>query len=471
MKNKLKHKQNDAIHFETRSDQKYLTGDTNVSHEEHTDIMSTPPKRSVRFTESASEEPPQKRSRIMENHGSKERAPGPSVLRPSSHKVPKSNHGRFNEDELDDIDDWNEEEDGDFEARSSGARLPSQSELIEAKRKRREQRSAVFDDNDHPDEAETSLAKEGIKIEPFNMREEETDGTGYFDGDTYVFRKNVPAEDGEADAWADTLMQDGSGNGEDQPKISIARNRATRKETESSSTQEDLDDLTKEQLYKRIVPLMGDSMESIMEAIRRFGKLAKTKTNPKNRRNQSKTKQQETKDNNNNTNVAKSHLDELTGAASALLLKGEVDIYDRTRQDILRMFPSLVEQIQGKSENVEKKATTTTSKPKWEYQGNEDSKLHGPYTTEQMIAWVRSGYFVGAQRVKIRTVSVQETANEEKVQPQLSTEDDLMADLMDDEDEEQEESRPAKKAKDEQSVIIVKGPWMWSNEIHYEKYL
>ena len=427
--------------------------------------MSTPHKRSVRFNESANDEPPPKRSRPAESLENSERAP--SVLRPSSHKVHKNNRDRLNEDELDDIDDWNEQEDGDLDGGTSDAHLPSQSQLIEAKRKRREQRNAMFDDDDHLDEAETSLAKDGVKIEPFNMREEETDGTGYFDGDTYVFRKNVPAEDGEADAWADTLMQDG--NGEDQPMISIASKITTSKETES--TQEDLDDLTNEQLYKRIVPLMGDSMESIMEAIRRYGKLAKTKTNSKNRRKQPKLKQEEAKVNDNGINVAKSHLDELTGAASALLLKGEVDIYDRTRQDILRMFPSLAEQLQGKNDNGEKKALPTTSKPKWEYQGNEDNKLHGPYTTEQMIAWVGSGYFVGAQRVKIRTISVQEQAEEEKVEPQLSTEDDLLADLMDDDDEEEEESRPAKKAKDSQSTIIVKGEWMWSNEVDYQKYL
>ena len=87
-----------------------------------------------------------------------------------------------------------------------------------------------------------------------------------------------------------------------------------------------------------------------------------------------------------------------------------------------------------------------------------------------MIAWVQSGYFIGAQRVKIRTISVEEQADEEKMDPQLSTEDDLMADLMDDDDEE-EESRPAKKVKNSQSAIIVKGQWMWSNEIDYQKYL
>lgn len=431
-------------------------------------VMSTPNKRSVRFTESASGGPPQKRSRPADGPESSDRGPGPSLLRPSSHKIKGKSKDRLNEDELDDIDDWNEQEDGDL---GDGNNLPSQSQLIEAKRKRREQRNSMFEDDDF-DEAETSLAREGVKIEPFNMRNEETDGTGYFDGDTYVFRKNTPAEDGEADAWADTLMQDGNDDGdEDRPKISIARNVATKRQNELSSTQEDLDDLTKEQLYKRLVPLMGDSMESVMEAIRRYGKLAKTKSKFKNRWKQQK---QDAKETNNESNVAKSHLDALTGAASALLLKGEVDIYDKTRQDMLRMFPSLSVQVKRTNANNDTKApppSTTISKPKWEYQGNEDNQLHGPYTTEQMISWVRSGYFVGAQRVKIRTISVQEQAEEEKVEPELSTEDDLMADLMDDDEEDEEESRPAKKAKDSKSTIIVKGEWMWSNEIDYQKYL
>lgn len=445
--------------------------------------MPPPNKRSVRFDESATDQPPQKRSRPVDSHeNSEEKIPTgsrPSVLRPSTHKV----KNRVNEDELDDIDDWNAREDGDLDGDDNGVGLPSQSQLIEAKRKRREQRGGMFDNNEHLDETETSLAKDGVKIEPFHMREEETDGSGYFDGGTYVFRKNVLTEDGEADAWADTLMQNGNGedddDNQDRPTISIARNRAAaRKETESSMTaQEDLDDLSKEQLYKRIVPLMGDARESIMAAIRRYGKLAKTKFNSKNRRNQQKLKQQETNDNDNNNtiNVAKAHLDDLTGAANALLLKGEVDIYDRTRQDILRMYPSLSEQMQGNNSSTAdtKTSSTTTSKPKWEYQGNEDNQLHGPYTTEQMIAWVQSGYFVAAQRVKIRTVSVQEQQadeEKEKVEPQLSTEEDLMADLMDDEEEE-EESRPVKKAKDSRSTITVKGQWMWSNEIDYQKYL
>eukprot|EP00536_Pseudo-nitzschia_multiseries_P018162 jgi/Psemu1/293366/fgenesh1_pg.2210_\ len=368
------------------------------------------------------------------------------VLRPSSHKATKHNNNsrRGNEDELDDIDDWNEREDGDTDD-INGSVLPSKSELIAAKRKRREQRGAsgVLSADNDIDEAERSLAREGVKIEPFHMREEETDGTGYFDGDTYVFRRNVPAEDGEADAWADTLMQDGENEGD--PAIGIARNSRGSSSSSSSLSisaafQEDMDVLSKEELYKRVVPLLGDARETVMQAIQR---------------------------------VAKSHLDDLTGAANALLLKGEVDVYDTTKQGIFRMFPSLSNQPGGDTVAAAAAITQTSPKAAWEYQGNEDHQLH-MVTTEQMIGWVRSGYFVGSQRVKIRTVTVvpETTQTTEKPNEQsLATQDDMLADLMDDDDDEEEESRPSKKAKESDTTTTIKGEWMWSDEVDYQKYL
>lgn len=413
--------------------------------------MSSSNKRSVRFTESSSgdhQPPPVKKSR-PENNNLKPA----SVLRPSSHEVKcnNSNNRKSNLDELDDIDDWNEHDDGDP---SNDGLVPSHSELIEAKRKRREQRSTQFDDDDHmdADDREKSLAGEGVTIEPFHMRDEETDGKGYFDGDTYVFRKNA---DGEADAWADTL--------EDGNEGSIATNiRRPPKATTTMTTQLDLDGFPKEELYKRILPLLGDSRETIMQAIGRYGRLANAKKHKK------KPPQQATTSETKSTTVAKSHLDHLTGAANALLLKGEVDIYDTTRLGIFRKFPSLSSTFLEKSSNNNGSAVpVTTSIANWEYQGNEDGQLH-MVTTKQMIGWIRSGYFVGAQRVKIRTVVVQE--QQEKPQP-LSTQDDMLADLMDDDDEEEEECRPSKKAKESGSSITVKGEWMWSDEVDYQKYL
>merc|ERR1719343_680814 len=189
-------------------------------------------------------------------------------------------------------------------------------------------------------------------------------------------------------------------------------------------------------------------MESIMDAIRRYGNFVTTKSNSKNRRKQ--PKQQQTDETSRRIKISKSNIDNLTGAANALLLKGEVDIYDKTKRDILRGFPSLMKQVYG---NVDTMTSLKTSNLKWEYQGNEDSQLHGPYTTEQIIAWVRSGYFVGTQRVKIRTICIQKHSVEEKVEPQPPTEDDLLADLMDNEDIDKA-SRPKKKRRDGWSTTV-----------------
>ena len=45
-----------------------------------------------------------------------------------------------------------------------------------------------------------------------------------------------------------------------------------------------------------------------------------------------------------------------------------------------------------------------------------------------------------------------------------------MDDDDDDDDKEEEESRPNKKAKNT-NCVTVKGEWMWSNEVDYQKYL
>mmetsp|Transcript_49059 Transcript_49059/g.52964 ORF Transcript_49059/g.52964 Transcript_49059/m.52964 type:complete len:140 (-) Transcript_49059:94-513(-) len=135
----------------------------------------------------------------------------------------------------------------------------------------------------------------------------------------------------------------------------------------------------------------------------------------------------------------------------------------RQKKGIFYMFPLEQQQNMGSVKNRD--AIT-----KWEYQGNEDNQLHGPFTAEQMLGWVQAGYFVGTQRVKIRTFRGEKTEERES----LSTQDDLLADLMDDDDDDDDEQQhnqpPNKKAKNGNSAPI-RGEWMWSNEVDYQKYL
>jgi hypothetical protein len=66
-----------------------------------------------------------------------------------------------------------------------------------------------------------------------------------------------------------------------------------------------------------------------------------------------------------------------------------------------------------------------------------------------MLAWIQAGYFIGEQAVQIRTIA--KAAAPES----MSTADDLLSDLM--EDDEQEDKQ-------------VKGEWTSSNDIDFSMY-
>jgi CD2 antigen cytoplasmic tail-binding protein 2 len=349
----------------------------------------------------------------------------------------KAKRFRQNEDELDDIDDW-KEEDGDNKELDSV--VPSERELLEAKRRRRRKRTEGIDEDDTNIDESTSLATEGVTIEPFSMRNEETDGTGYFDGDTYVWRKNDPND--EPDAWLDSLEDSTTGNSGGKlasQNSTAAREAPAVSKIKRKNEKESSENLTKEELYMKILPLISDK-ETITQAVRRYGQVAKQNKNGK--------KNSEISSSGEACKLAKTYLDELTGLASALLLKGEVNIYDTRRQNILKFIPLHHQQkplppTKGKQDPVDG----------WEYLGNQDGKIHGPYTTKQMFDWMASGYFLGPSKVKIRSI---------KKKP-LSTQDDLLADLMDDDGD---NSVSVSEKSDAE-----KGEWKLSDDINMADYM
>ncbi|CAJ1943196.1 unnamed protein product [Cylindrotheca closterium] len=332
----------------------------------------------------------------------------------------KSKRVRLNEEEIDDLDDWKKEEiDGEED-------IPSERELLEAKRKRRRERAAGVDaDGRTQIDDSTSLATDGIQIEPFHMRREESDGAGYFDGDTYIWRKNDPND--EPDAWLDSL-------GDERNAVPSSKSiLQPPKDTENTEDKpENLDGLTKEQLYLKVLPLINGT-ETVAQAVRRYGAVSKQSKLKSKKGDPSSTE---------DSKVAKSCLDDLTGAANALLLKGEVDIYDTRRQRIL--------QVLSKHATVMEFPNKQQAPTDWEYKGNQDGQIHGPYTTQQMMGWMQAGYFVGLQKVRIRTIRKKTN----------SPEDDLMADLMDDDEK-----------ADSQEDALEKGEWQWSDEINMKNYL
>lgn len=325
---------------------------------------------------------------------------------------------RPNEDK-DDGDDGQEQQESDLEQT-----IPSERQLLEAKRRRRRQRNSEVnaEGNTEIDES-TSLATDGIQIEPFHMKREESDGTGFFDGDTYVWRKHDPND--EPDAWLDSL--------DDTTKVASSTVMISKSviDAKGSDEAESRDKLTVKQLYKKLLPLMSGN-ETVAQAVRRYGRVSS----------QSKLKSQGGNQRSAEAhNASKSCLDDLTGSANALLLKGEVNIYDATRQWILENI-SVQEDVKVVPDKKETPAD-------WEYKGNQDGKIHGPYTTEQMMNWMQAGYFIGLQKVRIRTIR----------KKTISMEDDLMSDLMDDDE------------KLDANTDTEKGEWQWSDEVNMHSYL
>lgn len=342
-------------------------------------------------------------------------------------------HERPNEDELDDVDEWNDTEEQEDDAPS----VPTEHELLQAKQERRRKRQnggpelegdEVSKEGRTSIDNSTSLASEGIEIEPFHMHQESSDGTGYFDGDTYVFRK-VQEEDEEPDAWLESL----SSRNDESEREQRGHQPLTKPQPDFEKS--NMDDWPKESLYAKIIPLVSDT-ETVMQAIARYGHLLK-------RKHKTGANIGSNNANDESRKFAQSALNDLTGAANALLLKGNVDIYQKTRKELVCQLPPQLGRMK----------TATKQKALWEYMGNQDGAIHGPFTTEQMHGWIAQGYFVGPTAVQVRSVIEQPK--------ETSLKDDLLSDLMDDDDD---------TAATPSALERVRGDWMQSDQVVFTSY-
>ena len=281
--------------------------------------------------------------------------------------MPKPKSARFNleKNEQFDIpkrkkraeDDSDNNDDDDIEDLNDDV-IPSERQRLQAKRARRDRRVGLVDDDDdndndnHDDDRDRSLQAEGVAVEPFHMEQEKNDGTGFFDGDTYIFRKQQDRDAGEADAWLDGLQET------DAP--------SSRKDDEDDSSDEDTKQpaapqWSKEEWYAKVLPLLNQNnhQETIMQAVVRYGNLLKRQRPPKggkkNKKQSSTTSTEATTD--PAFQVAQTSLTKLTEAANALLKAGEVDIYQTTRQDILKLVGTT--------------STASSSDCYWEYKGQD----------------------------------------------------------------------------------------------------
>ena len=100
---------------------------------------------------------------------------------------------------------------------------------------------------------------------------------------------------------------------------------------------------------------------------------------------------------------APSDIDHITHLASTLMSLGDVDIYSKTYEELVRSI--------RRAGNVPEDWQPPSADVKYEYKWDvpnasaQDGQVFGPYSEEEMKSWHKAAYFgVAAEKIKIRVV-------------------------------------------------------------------
>ena len=168
--------------------------------------------------------------------------------------------------------------------------------------------------------------------------------------------------------------------------------------------------------------------------------------------------------------MAQDSFNTITEAANALLLKGKIDIYDAKSTDIEaivkeKLPPETADTKIPTNNNGSSNPKTAIRTVQWEYQGNQDGKVHGPFSTEEMLGWANAGYFVGAMAVQVRTITHPPPTSSTD---STSIKEDLLSDLLDDDDDDENGNTNVQTSK---QPILQRGEWIISDKVDFHKYL
>ena len=328
-------------------------------------------------------------------------------------------------------------------------------------------------------------------VEPFNLKAEREGGEGYFDGDSYVFRKledGGRALDEEPDAWLDGLGgrdADGGGKsafGADGAEAGFAR--LSRAGTTSSSAKSkqpklDLDDVPTEVLCGRTAALLAGDKETVAGALKRYGDvISRDRQRLKKNRKKEDGRSNAGEEDEEGVAAARKALSDLTDLADAMLMGGDGDVYSRTKEELAKMAAAAGgehaifgqkrkrDYFAGAGQTNTATVAASVSEVKlavqWEYRGNEDQQTHGPYSTEQMMGWIEAGYFVGDAAVDVRRIAP-EVVSAAAAAADVAPANDLMADLMDSDDDDVEGGNTSSEAMDD--------GWERSDEVNFASFL
>lgn len=313
----------------------------------------------------------------------------------------------------------------------------------------------------YDDSADTFATFRSIPVEAFNLNEERTNGDGYFEGDMYIFRRRKKSD--EDDEWLKSLKDDaqeqylGGKESEDRKKLAESESDGS-EETSTDATRLEDKKLEQAQVLRDVLALLKSPKETVSEAMRRYGRSCRQQL-----KNQAAGKDTEFNDYTN----AKQSLYKLTSLANELvMLYFEHDVYSKSAEELKQWYQVLFSEQKSQAHSETKYLTPSlvADMPvQWEYCG-QDSNMYGPFTTEQMMQWLKQGYFLGDSAVRVRKVHSNMLGDLSSIKREktVNTVEDLVADLEESEHEEFEANGQRKNADDQ---------WLMSDKIDFSKYV
>lgn len=243
----------------------------------------------------------------------------------------------------------------------------------------------VLEEDVEGEEDKTIDYEGNTRITPFNMNEELEEG--HFDKDgTYIFHKD---KDAFQDSWLDNV---------NWVKINeLAKKEQNKADDNTDEPSEEPVDIM--QCYKNLLTHMQPG-ETVQKAIQRFGKIARPVRNWKN-----KNADTGSDEGCKRIDQAKETLLLLSSVADKVLQTGDMDIYERTYEQLNHHLKNkgtndpdddmFAEEFDASKKTESKSSDSLQEEVRWEFkwEDKDDAPVYGPHSSQEMLSWVNEGYF------------------------------------------------------------------------------
>ncbi|KAG0639308.1 hypothetical protein HOY80DRAFT_1001095 [Tuber brumale] len=229
------------------------------------------------------------------------------------------------------------------------------------------------------------------KIDAFNMQNEMDEGR--FDEAGNFIRK-AAERDAVHDSWLEGVSRKDMRRAKEAMEKREAEKRVKMKEDDAVPTSQVLADL---------IPCL-EKGETILEALARLGTTHKRKKNQTNKNSWRQKKRAAANSEEMEVDKGKDPIDpiearrkesveRITGAADRLLTRGQPEIYDESRESLIRQY-----RHETGEDWAEPRAPVIegTAEKRWEFRwtdGRDGGDTHGPYDKSAMASWNQHGFF------------------------------------------------------------------------------